>query len=246
MWSSDAKPAFLLYPGAMPKRRPPEEKKSPEVLRRAPSERKRLPPDLEAFAGGDEDALWRRPVKRRVNDPRPVMLVPGVANRDARAVYEARERRLRAALKQADRDAASLELAEAARMQVWRGHSVVGWEVFVEDVLGISREEATQLRERGAALSGSSEPASEDVVAVWMRAEAGLLESSPDACVRLRGAPGAERLVLEVPIHDAAAALSNVGRRATPVAREHANQPSSEVYRPKGVPRPKRERRDDD
>lgn len=215
-------------------------------MRRRPSERKRLPADLEAFAGGDDDALWRRPAKRRLNDPRPVVLVPGVANRDARAVYEARERRVRAALEAGDEDTAAVELAEAMRMRLWRGHNVVGWDVFVEHVLALPVERAEALLARGAALSGTSEPASDEVVAAWMRAEAGLLEASSAAVVRLRGEPGAERLVLEVPIMDAAAGLAAVGRRSAPLAREQAQPQKSVVDRPKGLPRLSRLERDHD
>ncbi len=211
-----------------------------EVVRRPSSERKRLPADLEAFAAGDDDALWRRPATRRLNDPRPVMLVPGVANRDARAVYEARERRLRSALSAGDRDTVALELAEAAQLRLWRGHSLVSWEVFVENVLGIAPDEVEALLQRGAELAGDTAPASDDVVATWMRAESGLLEGSPDAVVRLRGG----RLFLEIPIDSAPAGLAAVGRRSAPLAREQAQAPKSVVDRPKGVPRISRLERD--
>lgn len=236
--------AELGYTAPTMNKRPPKGKRGPvrgEVVRRPASERKRLPADLEAFAGGDDDALWRRPAKRRLNDPRPVVLVPGVANRDARAVYEARERRIRAALEAGDRDSAAMELAEAARLRLWRAHSVVGWDALVEDVLGLSREEADTLRARGAELIGA-EPCSEDVVATWMRAEAGLLEGSADAAVHLRG----ERLVLEVPVAQAAVGLAGAGRRSAPLAREQAEQPQTVVDRPKGVPRLSRLERDPD
>lgn len=225
-------------------KRPPKSKRGPEVVRRPSSERKRLPADLEAFAGGDDDALWRRPAKRRLDDPRPVVLVPGVANRDARAVYEARERRIRAALERGDRDAAAVELAEAARLRLWRAHSLVGWDVLVENVLGLAPEEAAALREEGAARTGGAEPAPDDVVAAWMRAEAGLLEASPEASARLLGRSGEERLVLEVPVAEAAPALAAAGRRAAPLAREQAEQPQTVVDRPKGVPRLSRLERD--
>jgi hypothetical protein len=206
----------------------------PGVLRRRADERERLPEDIEAFASGDDDALWRRPAKRRIRDPRPVLLVPGVANRDARAVCEARERRLRTALEAKDEETLAMELAEAARLRVWRGRSIVGWDAFVENVLGMDRAEADRLTARGAEVVGSAEPASEDVVAAWMRAEAGALEGGgPDAAVRLRG----ERLVVDLPVEQAAAALSSMGRRATPLAREQAEAPKTVVDRPKGVPR---------
>jgi hypothetical protein len=233
----------------MTKRPPNQGKRGPErgeVVRRRASERKRLPADLEAFAGGDDDALWRRPAKPRLNDPRPVVLIPGVANRDARAVYEARERRIRAAWEAGDEDTVAIELAEAIRLRLWRAHNVVGWDVLVEHVLAIPLERAEALRARGAEQIGGAEPASDDVVATWMRAEAGLLEASPTGVARLRGAPGRERLVLEVPVTDAAVGLAAVGRRSAPLAREQAQTPKSVVDRPKGLPRLSRLERDPD
>lgn len=239
----------LLYTPTMNKRPPKNAKRGPErgeVVRRRAEDRKRLPADLEAFASGDDDALWRRPAKRRLNDPRPVVLVPGVANRDARAVYEARERRLRAALEAGDDEALALELMEAARLRLWRAHNIVGWDVFVEHVLGISLERASELLARGAARWGSADPAPEEVVAGWMRAEAGLLEASPAGVARLQGAPGEERLVLEVSMADAPVALAAVGRRAAPLAREQAQPQKDVVDRPKGLPRLSRLERDPD
>ncbi|HJL18744.1 MAG TPA: hypothetical protein RMH99_23990 [Sandaracinaceae bacterium LLY-WYZ-13_1] len=206
----------------------------PKVLRRRAEQRERLPEDIEAFASGDDDALWRRPARRRLRDPRPVQLVPGVANRDARAVCEARERRLREALEARDDDRLAVELAEAACLRVWRGRSIVAWDAFVENVLGMDRAEAERLAARGAERVGSAEPASDEVVATWMRAEAGALEGcGPDVAVRLRG----ERLVIDLPVAEAPAALSQIGRRATPLAREQAEAPKTVVDRPKGVPR---------
>lgn len=208
------------------------------VVRRGPSEeRKRLPADLEAFAAGDDDAIWRRPAKRRLDDPRPVVLIPGVANRDARLVYDARERRLRAALEAEDRDRVARELADARRLRIWRGHSLVSFEVFVENVLGLAADDVAGLLERAAELGASTEPPEDEVVATWLRAEAGLLEASRAASVRLEGSGEDARLVLEVPITDAAAALAGAGRRAAPLARHHAEQPKAVVDRPKGVPR---------
>jgi hypothetical protein len=221
----------------MSKPRPRKGPKEPVVVRRSASERKPMPADLEAFAGGDEDALWRRPAKRRLNDPRAVMLVPGVANRDARAVYEARERRIRSAVRRGDRSALAIELAEASRLALWRAHSVVGWDVLVEEVLRIDRAEAEALRAEGAEIVGSSDVADEDTIAVWMRAEAGAIEGSPEACVHLRG----DRLIIEIPIAGAATGLAGAGRRSTPLAREHANAPTTLLDRPKGIKRPREE-----
>lgn len=207
-------------------------------MRRATSDRKKMPEDLEAFAAGDDDALWRRKQRHRLQDPRPVVLVPGVANRDARLVCEAREARIRQAVEADDRETLAVEMAEAARMRVWRGHSIVAWGAFVEAVLGLTLEEATQLRDEGAAIIGTAEAASDELVALWMRAEAGLVEAAGvGGAVRLEGSEGAERLVFQIGIEEAPDALANMGRRAAPLAREAADAPRSVVDRPAGVPR---------
>ena len=210
--------------------------KQTRVVRRSPADRKRLPKDLEAFAGGDDDAIWRRRGSRRIDDPRPVLMVPGVANRDARAVFDARLKRTERAIAAGDDERLGIELAEAARMQLWRGRSIVNWGAYLT-VLGLEPERAEALRDEAAAAIGGAEVASEPVIAVWMRAEAGLLEACgvTAPAVGLRGAPGDERLVFEVPIDRAPDALSQMGRRATPLAREQADAPDSVVDRPKGV-----------
>ncbi len=174
------------------------------------------------------------------------MLVPGVANRDARAVYEARERRLRAAIEERTGDELAIQLAEAARMGVWRGHSIVAWEAFVEDVLGLGLAEARELKARGAELIGSADPAPDELIASWMRAEAGLLEGNADGVVHLRGPRGSERLVLEIPAADAPTALSAVGRRLAPIARDQAENVDTVLDRAKGARRIERPRDDDE
>ncbi|MCB9595889.1 MAG: hypothetical protein H6719_24425 [Sandaracinaceae bacterium] len=199
--------------------------KKSKVVRRRPADRKRMPKDLEAFASGDDDALWRRTSRKRLNDPRAVMLVPGVANRDARAVCEGRQARIRAAMRDGDRDTLAVELAESAQMQVWRGRSVVGWDVWVEAVLGLDPKEANALR-------GTVEPVDDELVALWMRAEAGLVEAGAGA-VRLRGG----KLCFELDPAIAPAALANVGRRAAPLAKDETGRAETVIDRPRGVPR---------
>lgn len=194
------------------------------VVKRDASERKEVPAELEAFAGGDDDALWRRPARKRLEDPRAVMLVPGVANRDARAVYHARERRMRAAVESGDADALALELREAVQLRLWRGNSVVSREAFVEDVLGLSPDISPKV---------DAEPANEEAVATWMRAEAGLLEAVPDGAVRLVDG----QLVIVLPIESAPAALTGMGRRAAPLAKDEIGGRTHVVDRPKGVRR---------
>lgn len=213
----------------------------PPVVRRSSSERKRLPADLEAFAAGDDDAIWRRSQRRRLRDPRPIVLVPGVANRDARSVYAAREARIKAAIDAGDRPALALELSEAAQLQVWRGRNIVGWDVFVEAVLGLDLSEAEAMRDEG----GGAEPPPEELLALWMRVEAGVVEAAGhEGAVRLRGG----RICFDLDPETAAAALANVGRRAAPLAKDAFEPARTVVDRPEGVPRlstlerPKRKR----
>jgi hypothetical protein len=208
---------------------------APEVIRRKPEARKRLPAELEAFAAGDDDALWRRERRRgRMHDPRPVAaaLVAGVANRDARLVYDARVKRLRAAIASGDEADLAQQIAEAVRLALWRGNAVVGFDVLAEAVLGIGAARGRELAARGAAMLGfPCEPGDERTIAMWMRAEAGLLEADPGARTTLRDG----RLVLEVAFARAAEALSGAGRRATPLAREAAEEPEVVIDRPHGV-----------
>lgn len=204
-----------------------------EVVRRRPDERKRLPAELEAFAAGDDDALWRRARRGgRIDDPRPVAatLVTGVANRDARLVGEARVRRLRAAIEAGDEAALGEELADAVRLAIWKALNVVGFDVLADAVLGIEAKRARALaKARAAELGETCEPADEKTIALWMRTEAGLLEVAPDARAVLRGG----RLRIDVPFARAAEALSGVGRRAAPLAKPGG--PDVVIDRPKGV-----------
>lgn len=212
----------------------PSAREVPVMRRRRDDERKRLPAELEAFAAGDDDALWRRERQRgRIEDPRPVSatLVPGVANRDARLVGEARVKRLRAAIAENDEEQLAEELSDAVRLAVWRALNVVGFDVFAEAVLGIASERGRALAKEGARRIGEvCKPEDEATVAMWMRAESGLLEHAPDARASLRRG----RLHLELPLDCAAEALSGVGRRAAPLVHLRAG---SEVVvdRPAGV-----------
>lgn len=203
------------------------------VVRRPPGDRKRLTPELEAFAGGDDDALWRRSRREKLDDPRPrgAASVDGVANRDARLVYEARIKRMRRAIEAGDEDRLAEELADAVRLALWRANAVVGFDVMAEAVLGIPAERARELVQRGAEKLGVPAEIADDVtIALWMRAESGLLEASPEARASLRGG----RLILEVALERAALALSGVGRRAAPMS-QLVIEPQVVLDRPKGV-----------
>ncbi|MEM6961287.1 MAG: hypothetical protein AAF550_06030 [Myxococcota bacterium] len=61
-------------------------------MRRPRSERKILAPEFEALARGEQQPFRHR--RPRLRDTRTVALIPGVANRDARSVCDARTREL--------------------------------------------------------------------------------------------------------------------------------------------------------
>ncbi|MEO0326462.1 MAG: hypothetical protein AAF447_26175, partial [Myxococcota bacterium] len=131
---------------------------APETLvRRSPAERKRLPPDLEAFARSDDTRLRPRPRGPKLRDPRAAALVPGVSNRDARLVLDRRTAALQVILEaratgdEAAGDAAAEALCEAQRLRLWRGRSLTTFGAYVEDVLGMAEDEASALARKGAA-----------------------------------------------------------------------------------------------
>ncbi len=213
----------------MPKRPP---KAEPErVVRRPKAERKALPPQLEAFAAGDPDAIWRRQEKRgRLDDPRPVALLPGVKNSDARAVFEARVSRMLAAVAEGDDVALGNELAEARLIHLWRANSVVSFDALAESVLGIALDRAEALAKAGKARLGLGDKLSDALTAVWLRAEAALVVEGGGGRARVI----AGTLVLEIPIENAAAALVAMGRREFPLVGQ--GQGRVVVDRPHGVP----------
>lgn len=206
----------------------------PGVVRRPPTERKRLAPELEAFAGGDDDALWRRERRGgRLDDPRPgsAAAVAGVANRDARLVFDARVKRMRAAIERGDEQTLGEELLDAVRLALWRANNVIGFDVLAEAVLGVASDKARALAHAAAERLGEKAAIEDEVtLALWMRTEAGLLEHAPDASVRLLEG----RLYLEVPLDRAAAGLAGVGRRAAPMVQVPVGT-ETVVDRPQGV-----------
>ncbi|MFO0683461.1 MAG: hypothetical protein U0234_15495 [Sandaracinus sp.] len=213
----------------MPKRPP---KAEPErVVRRPKNERKQLPPQLEAFAAGDPDAIWRRHERKgRLDDPRPVALMPGVKNADARAVFEARAARMKAALASGDETELAGELGEAQLLGLWRANAVVSFDALAESVLGIALDRAEALARAGRARLGLPESISDALIAVWMRAEAGLVLEGGGGRCRVTGG----RLVIEVPVATAARALVAMGRRELPLVGQGEGRVV--VDRPRGVP----------
>ena len=218
---------MAAIPGAVA-RRPP--KTTTVIVKRPAEERKKLPPELEAFARSDEEKLrLKRPrVDRgKVRDPREGYTVAGVANRDARAVYDQRVEAMRAlwnggeASEQA-RAELGLLLLDALRLKLWRAKRVTGFQVFAEDVVGLPASTARELAKAASERTGDSEQElDERTTALWLRTEAGLYEGDTAARARVTAAGGGGlRIELAVQVAAASPALAGVGARHAPLARE--------------------------
>lgn len=163
---------------------------------------RKLPRDLDELARGTRDRLRSpRGPRQRIEDTRVSGLIPGVANYQARLVYDARLSRLRQA-HAAGSDAPLAELlCEAVLLGIWRARSVTGFDAFVHDAAGIARPDARALAEQGAAQRGLVLERLPDVaVATWLRAEGALLQSCPDAAVEVHVRDGQLRFALRMPI----------------------------------------------
>ena len=213
----------------MPPRSP--KKPAPVIVKRPSDERKKLPPELEAFARSQDEKL-RLPRKRedtgRLNDPREGYVIAGVSNRDARAVYDARAEAMRALWAEGDGDEAALAelgglLHDAVRLALWRARRVTGFEAFVEQVVGLPADRARALAAAFGEASGESDAElNERSAALWLRTEAGLHEG--DTAARARIVAGADEPLLELSLRlsAASAGLAGVGARHAPLAREQA------------------------
>ena len=171
------------------------------MFRRDDRPKKRLPEDLEDLARGDADRVRPPPRRPRIQDERPIALVPGVANRDARAVFDARLVRLeqdRAGYPDdADaRDRLAEGLREAAELRLWRGRSLTGFDALAEQLLSLPSSEAREI-------SGPPRDLTDEAIAIWIRAEAALLSVRIEARVRIVVDGTTERLSIELGVNDA-------------------------------------------
>lgn len=200
-----------------------------EVRRRAGGEAasglRKLPPDLEDLAAGRRDTPWRqrRTPRGRIADQRVAGLIPGVANHEARRVYDAHVERLRRAV--ADGAEAQLErgLSAVWLLALWRARNVTGFEAFAQDVVGLDHVRATALAERGArARSAALEPLPDLAAALWLRCEAALLDRCPEAHLEVQVTGEQLSLAVSLPLAPkmrAADALSALSRATGGLAR---------------------------
>jgi len=204
-----------------------DEPATASVVRRPRGERKGLEPEFEALAAGEVDRLGGPARRPRLTDPRPQYLVPGVANRDARAVFDHRVRVLEtlAGAHREDpddrgrRSRLGVGLAEAAALGLWRGRSLTSFDALAEQLLEIPADAARGLA-REAAGHDDLHPFSEETVAIWMRAEAALLEAGEGGTVRVDLIGDAERVHLDLPSGSAPTALATLGRLLGPLDRD--------------------------
>jgi hypothetical protein len=190
---------------------------------------RKLPPDLDELASGRRDSLRpRRRPKGRIADSRVAGLIPGVANHEARRVFDARVEQMR----RPDASEPDLErgLCDAHLLALWRARNVTGFEALAQDVLGIPIERARSLAQRGAAQRGVGlQPLPDLAVALWIRSEAALIAHCPGASVAARLAGDGQRVELSLslplgPALAAAEALAAVGRAAAGLARVLAGE----------------------
>lgn len=140
------------------------------------------------------------------------MLIPGVANRDSRAIYERRLSALQAA-PEAERGRL---LAEAYVTRIWRGYAITTFEAFVENVLGWELEAARVAAEEGAKeMNVPLQSLPDEDVALWLRVEIGLVDA-PSARVTVDGST----LKLSVSLEEGMDALTRVGKVLLPLERD--------------------------
>jgi hypothetical protein len=206
---------------------------------------RKLPPDLEDLAAGRRDVLRpRRKPRGRLSDSRVRGLLPGVANHDARRVYDERLSRMAAALAGGDEGALGVLLAEAVLLGLWRARNVMGFDALGQDVLGVGAERARALAEQGAAELGVPlEPLPDVAVALWLRSEAALFDHVPDARVSVRSSAGRVELIVSAPLSPVSAvaeAAAAVGRSAAGLARA-IDQERGFTAPPRRPPGPRRD-----
>jgi hypothetical protein len=187
---------------------------------------RQLPPDLDDLASGRRDVLRpRRKPTGRLGDSRVAGLIPGVANHEARRVFDARVERLRDA---AESDAAGeTELArglyEARRLGLWRARQLTGFDAFAVDVVGLEVERARALVDalvQGQGLDDERLP--DTAVALWLRGEAALLDRCPEGRIEARVHDGELELRIVLPLEPAGKAgdaLGAIGRKAVGLTR---------------------------
>ena len=164
-----------------------------------------------------------RPDRGQLREDRAHGLIPGVGNRDARAVASARTAALKAALAASAQADAARGLCEYCLLQLWRAQRLTGLETFAEEVLELDKAKARELAEAGAAqLALPLAPLPDRLVALWLGTEAALLNVCPEGQVQVLPEGEEASLSLRLPVGDskrAVEALERIARRASALLR---------------------------
>ncbi|MDH5675394.1 MAG: hypothetical protein OEZ06_24950 [Myxococcales bacterium] len=190
---------------------------------------RQLPREIDDLASGRSDRLQtRRKPQERLSDGRAGGLIPGVANPDGRRVLDARVGRLRRAAEGGDEAELCRGLLELRHMALWRARQLTGFAALAEDVVGVEAARAQALSEAEAERRGTgTEPLPDAAVALWLRAEAALLDYHAQAQVEVAVVEGELQMRAKLPLFPperCAEALSAMGRRAGGLARVIAEE----------------------
>jgi len=201
----------------------------PTGVRRAsngPRGTRKLPKDIDDLASGRSNVLrTRHKPTDRLTDSRVAGLIPGVANHEARLVYDAHLERLAAAVEQGDeaQEALGQGLCDMVRLGLWRARQLMGFDALAADVLELDVGKARELATAAANAKGwPNERLPDTAVALWLRGEAALIEHCPEG--RIEATVEGDRLELRVvlPLLQpvlAADAIGAIGRKAAGLAR---------------------------
>jgi hypothetical protein len=180
----------------------------PGVVKRDEGRRglRELPREMAELAEGTVERL-RRPRKppAPIADERVGFVIAGVRNHDARQVFDARVATMRAAFARGDRATVGRGLCDARRMQLWRARNVIDFDAFADGLLGLSGAEAELLAQGAASEANVTLDAlPEHTVALWLRLEAALTRTNPEAQVSVTGSGDALAFELKIPGGDIA------------------------------------------
>jgi hypothetical protein len=134
-------------------------------------------------------------------------------------VYDRRVLALRRAVERDDLDALATGLYEAQCLGLWRARNITDFEAFAENVAGVQTERARSLVGMAVARSGDSpRPLSKEIVALWVRTEAALVQVAAGAVVHVAIAADGPCLQIHLPAEPPARAVEALRNVAVGIA----------------------------
>ncbi|MEM9191176.1 MAG: hypothetical protein AAGF12_18485 [Myxococcota bacterium] len=137
-----------------------------------------------------------------------------MANPDGRRIWDRRLEALSKLAKEDRSDPAIREklgkaLAEARLLEPWRARSISNFRTVVEQFLGLTMDEGLELANVGREALGLPDRLSEEEIALWLRAEAALVEAGTEGRVQVKNS----RFTIDVPAVAAIDLMRDVARR---------------------------------